>query len=599
MMTRIGRVAALIAPLLLAGCAGLPGTAQNPAPAPTAQQPAKVAQVPDQGQTDPASGDAPAPPAAQVTDTSVAIFSTPTAVAQPAHTATDAPSNTASPRPSATPSPRPSVTASPRPTDTATPRPSATASPRPSSTPSSTAVPTPVILAPVDLSQTEFGGSKLYPRYWTNTKAIVFGMTAAPGTSAGMRPEVEVEPLARAFTGQVTAEGALMPPNHAGTVLVDVRAWAEGPYHWQARLTDDHGHRGPWSVYYQGPAFRIDRTPPGAPVVSSTTDPDQRKTYAQEYAELRWTKPFDKGGIQGYQTSIDRNPRGLPSGPLIAVRQTTLGPLRSGTLYFHVRAVDWAGNLGTVTTYVLHIDHRAPVLAHAYFDQFQFNPQFDTLSMHFVPNKTVQVTIKIRQQKTHGIVRIMNLGSAKAGSQVQVHWDGRDQRGALVKAGFYTLEVYAIDALGNAGDAMYTDLGVNYRRIVIHLSTQSLDVYDGTTLLQHTLVTTGNQHLPTPLGVWHVLAKFHPYKFISPWPKSSAYWYPTSAVNYALNFHAGGYFIHDAPWRGIFGPGTNSSPGLPGSGIYAGSHGCVETPVPFAQWLYKWAAIGTVVDVVK
>jgi hypothetical protein len=588
MLTRIGRVTALLSPLLLAGCAALPGTMQDSAPTPTIQQPAQVAQAPAQQQAEAGPGDAKEARAAKTPGTGAAIFAT-------------SPSAPRAPRAmsSATTAPAPHMTATPMPRATATRVPSATASPVPTSTPSVTPVPTPVILAPIDLAQAEVGGTKLYPRYWTNTKAIAFNMAAAPGTSAGMRPEVEVETLSHPFTGRATAEGALMQPNHAGSVVVDLSTWVDGPYHWQARLADDRGHAGPWADYYQGPAFRIDRTPPRAPIVASSTDPDQHKTYATDMAVLSWTRPFDEGGIQGYQISIDRNPRGVPSGTLIGVRQTTLGPLRSGTLYFHVRAVDWAGNLGQIATYVLHIDHRAPALAHVYFDQFQFNPQFDTLNMHFVPDKSAQLIVKIRQQNTKGIVRLMNLGSTPGGSNVVVHWNGRDQLGRLVKAGLYTIEIIAVDTLGNVSDATYSDLGVNYRRIVIHLSTQSLDVYDGNTLLQHTLVTTGNQHLPTPVGVWHVLSKYHPYKFISPWPKSSVYWYPTSAVNYALNFHAGGYFIHDAPWRGVFGPGTNSSPGLPGSGVYAGSHGCVETTVPFAQWLYAWAQIGTVVDVVQ
>ena len=278
---------------------------------------------------------------------------------------------------------------------------------------------------------------------------------------------------------------------------------------------------------------------------------------------------------------------------MIAVNQTTLGPLRSETLYFHVRAVDWAGNLGKIATFVLHIDHRAPVLAHA-FRSLPVQSAVRHVEHALCPDKTVQVTVKIRQQQTQGIVRIINLGRQQAGVRVSVLWDGRDQGGTPVHAGLYTLEIYAVDVLGNVGDVIYTDLGVNYKRIVVHLSTQSLDVYDGTTLLRHTLVTTGTSICPRR-RVWHVLAKFHPYSFISPWPKSSPYWYPTSGVNYALNFHSGGYFIHDAPWRGVFGPGTNAAPGLPGSGIYAGSHGCVETPIPFAQWLYNWAPIGTVV----
>ena len=190
---------------------------------------------------------------------------------------------------------------------------------------------------------------------------------------------------------------------------------------------------------------------------------------------------------------------------------------------------------------------------------------------------------------------MLNLGTAQAGKAFSVTWNGRDYRGVLAQPGLYTMLVRLTDRLGNVGDGFYSQLTVDYRRIMVHLATQSMDVFDGSTLLSHTLVTTGNALLPTPPGIWHVGAKFHPYKFISPWPKSNPYYYPPSNVEYALYFHSGGYFIHDAPWRTAFGPGTNTAPGLPGN--YSGTHGCVNVPGSVMAWLYQWAAIGTVVAV--
>jgi lipoprotein-anchoring transpeptidase ErfK/SrfK len=565
---------------LMAGCASLSVSGDNVAPTPTPNRAAVATQV-----------------AAAVAATVSAL----TPGSTPGATSPDRPPSPVRGGPGPAPTGTPVDPGQPTATPT-TPAPSSTSThpiPTSTATPTRTPAPTPVILAPIRLAEAEVGGGKLFPRYWTNTHAIVFTLAAAPGTTAGLYPQVEVQPLGRLYTGKATAQGAAMPPNAPAAVTIQVATLAEGPYHWQARLSDGAGHNGPWADYYAGPAFRLDRTPPAAPVVSSSTDPDQRATYSNPMARLSWTKPADAGGIHGYLTGIDRNPRGLPSGPLSYVNTTVFGPLISGTLYFHVRAEDWAGNLGAVTTYVLHVDHRVPVLAHALFDRFQFNPQFDLLTMHFVPDKTVQVQVAIRRQTTKGVVRVLDAGQAAAGKQATVTWDGKNARGLPVQPGLYTMVITATDHLGNQGYGYYTDIGVNYKRIVVHLSTQNMEVFDGNTLLRTTLVTTGNQHLPTPLGIWHVGAKFHPYKFLSPWKKGSVYWYPTTTVSYALGFHTGGYFIHDATWRSVFGPGTNSAPGPPGSGIYAGSHGCIEVPLDVARWLYTWAQFGTVVDVVS
>ena len=485
----------------------------------------------------------------------------------------------------------------PQPTQTSTSIPAATPTQTPMPRKTATAVPTPVIMAPVNLGEAELGGSKLYARYWTNTKAIIFSMGAAPGTTPGMRPEVELEPLSRPYTGKPTASGAPLTPDAPGTITIAVSNVPEGAYHWQARLSDGQGHNGPWVDFYNGPAFRLDRTPPQAPVISSSTHPDQNVTYGADMAKLSWTAAKDNGAIDGYQTGVDRNPHGVPSGPISAVRSTVIGPLANGNIYFHVRALDYAGNYGATATYLLRIDHAPPTLAKVVFDRFQFNPQFDKLTVHFVPDKNVKLRVVIAQQQTKGTVAIINAGMASAGKEATVKWNGRDYHGALVPAGLYTMVIYATDHLGNVGDGYFTDLTVSYKYIVVHLGTQSMDMYDNNTLVQSTLITSGNKVLPTPVGVWHIGAKFHPYTFISPDKKGSLYYYPPSPVNYAMYFHAGGYFIHDAPWRTAYGPGTNTGIGVPGQN-YTGTHGCVNVPLTVMQWLYNWAPIGTVVDVV-
>ncbi|HEY9286606.1 MAG TPA: L,D-transpeptidase family protein [Candidatus Dormibacteraeota bacterium] len=124
--------------------------------------------------------------------------------------------------------------------------------------------------------------------------------------------------------------------------------------------------------------------------------------------------------------------------------------------------------------------------------------------------------------------------------------------------------------------------------IVVSLSRQVLTAYQDGNAVLTTYVATGRPALPTPPGVYHVFARYAPYEMISPWPYGSPYYYPPSWVNWAMEFIGGGYFIHDAPWRSWYGPGSN---------IYNGTHGCVNVPYSPMAFLWGWTPIGTTVVV--
>lgn len=126
------------------------------------------------------------------------------------------------------------------------------------------------------------------------------------------------------------------------------------------------------------------------------------------------------------------------------------------------------------------------------------------------------------------------------------------------------------------------------RKIVVSLSQQHLWAYDGGNLFLETDVTTGRPELPTPGGQYHIFYKTSPYQMISPWPYGSPYWYPTAWVNWVLEFLQGGYFLHDAPWRSWFGPGSQYGDG---------THGCVNIPNAPMIALYNWAQLGDEVDI--
>src|SRR2546421_5027586 len=130
--------------------------------------------------------------------------------------------------------------------------------------------------------------------------------------------------------------------------------------------------------------------------------------------------------------------------------------------------------------------------------------------------------------------------------------------------------------------------GAQDKLIVVSLATQSLTAYENGKVVATTVVATGRPALPTLTGTFHIKAKYTPYQFVSPWPKSSPYWYASAWVKYAMLYEDGGYFIHDAPWRTVYGPGAN---------LTNGTHGCVNVPLSTMSFLYKWASVGTTVVV--
>lgn len=133
--------------------------------------------------------------------------------------------------------------------------------------------------------------------------------------------------------------------------------------------------------------------------------------------------------------------------------------------------------------------------------------------------------------------------------------------------------------------------------ILVSLSQQWLWVYINHRLYYRTPVTSGMPQLPTPDGRFYIHYKETNVIFYSPWPPGSPYYYPPEHVNYALYFADIGYFIHDAPWRPVFGPGTNYPHVDPDGVTRTGSHGCVEMPTPAGAWLNKWIWDGATVDI--
>jgi lipoprotein-anchoring transpeptidase ErfK/SrfK len=134
--------------------------------------------------------------------------------------------------------------------------------------------------------------------------------------------------------------------------------------------------------------------------------------------------------------------------------------------------------------------------------------------------------------------------------------------------------------------------------VLVSLSQQWLWAYQNHHLVLASPVTTGMPQLPTPQGSYSVQRKETNVTFYSLWPPGSPFYYSPEHINYAMFFRDIGYYIHDAPWRHAFGPGTEFPHTNADGTRETGSHGCVNMPTPAAAALYAWVGLGARVIIV-
>jgi lipoprotein-anchoring transpeptidase ErfK/SrfK len=132
--------------------------------------------------------------------------------------------------------------------------------------------------------------------------------------------------------------------------------------------------------------------------------------------------------------------------------------------------------------------------------------------------------------------------------------------------------------------------------IVVSMVEQALRFYQNGKLIKAFQVTTGQYDKPTPPGLWQIFVRQSPTIFKSWEPKGSAFWYPDTNINYAMEYRNDGYYFHDSWWRLDYGLGTNF-PHVDSGGDQAfagsGSHGCINMSKSLAAWLYQNTTYGT------
>ena len=113
------------------------------------------------------------------------------------------------------------------------------------------------------------------------------------------------------------------------------------------------------------------------------------------------------------------------------------------------------------------------------------------------------------------------------------------------------------------------------RWIDVDLTNQMVYAYEGDTIVNSFVVSTGTWMTPTVTGKYKIWIKLKKTSMSGP-----GYYLPD--VPYVMYFHKG-YGLHGTYWHSNFGTPM--------------SHGCVNLSIADAEWLYNWAFEGTVVNV--
>ncbi len=145
-------------------------------------------------------------------------------------------------------------------------------------------------------------------------------------------------------------------------------------------------------------------------------------------------------------------------------------------------------------------------------------------------------------------------------------------------------QIHATDLL------MLNHYGLQHSQVLmISFVEQAMRIYQDGKLVRAFQVTTGRVERPALPGAWTVQNRQSPTAFKSTDPPGSPYWYPDTPIKYAILYHWGGFFVHDAWWRVNFGPGTQFPHyDVGGDESFAGngSHGCVNLQSNDAAWVY-------------
>jgi hypothetical protein len=395
-----------------------------------------------------------------------------------------------------------------------------------------------------------------------------------------------------------TAGSSTTAPWHrlAGQVL-ELPGWPEGSWHVEVRAVDRAGNRSvpaDWN-------FGLSRRAPGVPaLLSAVPAPGNLSNNAAPTASFTAPVALAPVAYYEYATGIDTVPDAasvhwtrLPGAML------SLPGLADAHWQILIRAVDTVGNVSLPTRWSFTLDRERPLLTVPALTSHSFTDVAEAERVRFGLGKAANIKFAVFADGASHPIAVRSLGQRNAGVIRGVVWDGKLNNKRYAPSGNYHIVIDATDAAGNQSITKTSSFTLLNKRIYISIAKEALWAYEGNKLITYTLVTNGGADTPTIPGIFHVQEKIRNFVFNSPWPKGSPLYYAPSPTNFAVLYNAdGGYFVHDAPWRWNFGPGSNSVAGSPG-GNYTGTHGCTNVPYNIMARIFDWADIGTLIQIVK
>ena len=134
-----------------------------------------------------------------------------------------------------------------------------------------------------------------------------------------------------------------------------------------------------------------------------------------------------------------------------------------------------------------------------------------------------------------------------------------------------------VKVVASSGDAFTTKCPAGVKWIEVNLRTLTLTAWQGRTLISTALISTGKPGFETPAGTFYINNKFRT-RTMAGCIQGECYSVPN--VPWVMYFTYVGHAIHGAYWHNQFG-------------VARRSHGCVNLPVPYSEWLYNWTPLWT------